>query len=98
MERSLSARDEYVDRRFADLESRVAAPVSATPVDPDITKRLATLESTFIDSEAAISKRLEAIESNCVVISDDDCEARVTALEAGAADVTAIVDDLKLRV
>jgi len=100
LERSLSARDEHVDRRLAELESRGSAPIS-----PDIIKRIATLESACVNNEAAISKRLEAIESNRMCISDDDCDARVTALETVAADVNAwrpklegIVDDLRLKV
>jgi hypothetical protein len=63
------------------------------------------LESACVDNEAAISKRLAAIESNRVIISDDDCDARVTALETVAADVNAwrpelkgIIDDLCTQV
>ena len=72
MERNFSARDEYVDRRLTELESRGSAST-----DPDIAKRLSTLESACVDNEAAITKRLAAIESNRVVITDDDCDARV---------------------
>jgi hypothetical protein len=48
---------------------------------------------------------LAAIESNHVTISDDDCDARVTAMETVAADMNAwrpelegIIDDLRTQV
>jgi EAL domain-containing protein (putative c-di-GMP-specific phosphodiesterase class I) len=93
LERSLSARDEFVDRRFVELEALCAAPV-----EPAIAKCLAALESAYVDNTAAFAKRLEAIESNRVVISNDDCEARVTALETVVAYVNAMVDDLCTQV
>ena len=70
LERNLSARDEYVDRRLTELESRGSAPI-----DPDIANRLSTLESVCVDSEAMITKQLAALESNQVVITDDDYDA-----------------------
>ena len=100
MERNFSARDEYVDRRLTELESR-----GSTPIDPDIAKHPSTLESTYVENEAAITKRLAVIESNRMVITDDDCDAHITALETVTADVNAwhpelegIIDDLRTQV
>jgi hypothetical protein len=93
LERSLSARDEHVNHCLAELESHM--PV---PVDPDFAKRLSSLESACVDTEAAFAKRLEAIKSNRVIISSDDCDARVTALETVAADVNAWRPKLEGRV
>jgi hypothetical protein len=74
------------------------------PIRPDIVKRLTSLETSCINNEAAISKHLEAIESNWVIIFDDDCDGRITTLETVAADVNTWrpkleghVDDLRLQ-
>jgi hypothetical protein len=93
LERSLFARDEHVDRRLAELESHGSAIVS-----PDIVKRLASLETSCINNKAAISMCLEAIESNRVIISDDDCDACSTTLETIAADVNVWRPELEGRI
>lgn len=96
MERNLFARNEYVDHHFTELESHGSAPVDAI-TDPNIAKHLLMLESICVDSEAAISKRLAALE---LILADniaDDHDAHVTALETVVADVNAWLIDCEVN-
>ena len=84
MEHHLYTRDEFLDHRFADLESHCIKPI-----DPNVVQRISALEAVYVDHEAIVYKRLLALESICIDHIADERDARVTALETNVTNVNA---------
>jgi hypothetical protein len=118
LERSLTSRATTIDARFDALEtsrgadmddlSRRIADLEAAPTDPQIhavESRLATLEASYSDRDAAFTQRLSELERlrvNTVTAEHDvrvaNLEEATKALNSWRPEVDGVLDDVQIAV